>query len=941
MAVPSRYLIGIDLGTTHSVVAYADTADVGPDPDNPSVPSVKPFPIEQLIAPGEVASRDVLGSVRYQAAAAELSEADLMLPWGKSEEGVLGELASTLGAKTPGRYVTSAKSWLSHRAVDRTAAILPWGASDEVEKISPVDAAASYLAHVRKAWDHQFPRNPMSTQEVVLTVPASFDEGARALTLDAAKRAGLKVRLVEEPQAAFYRWLDTHRDDLEGALGETRLAIVVDVGGGTTDLTLLQIELRESGPRLTRIAVGEHLMLGGDNMDLALAKAAEQKIGSGKALPIARFTQLVQQCRAAKEALLQTDAPDSMRVTVLGSGSKLIGGAQAAEITKDEVRALALDGFFPEVDSTQRPDQRRAGIVEFGLPYVSDPAVTRHVASFLARHTDVATEAFAAVDERGSGAASAHPFPDAVLFNGGVFHSRLLADRMRGVLSSWRGQEVALLSNDAPDLAVAHGAVAYGLARRGLGLRIGGGSARSYYLLVDSKGEDRTAERQGVCVLPRGAEEGEEVLLKDRTFSLRLGRPVRFHLASSTADVRHVRAGDLVDIDDPERYLDLPPIAAVLEGEQDAEEVPVGLACALTEIGTLEMSCIERDATPPKRWKLEMQLRGAGQSALASQRITQLHPRFAEATDRVKLVYGKSKSTAQVRPRDVKRLRADLEKILGVRDEWDTPLLRELFGALLAGLKRRRRSADHERVWFHLVGYTLRPGFGYPLDGWRVEQLNPVFDQGLQFLPEAQNWSEFWTMWRRVAGGLDASRQSKLMASLEYYLHPPTKKPRKRPKGPKMLAYDDMVRLAGALERVSPERKAQIGGWLVERLDQHDENLQSWWAVGRIGARVPLYGSAHEVVPSHIATQWLSTALTFDWNDAPEAALAATLLARVSGDRQRDLGEDQRAQVASRLQESTQPSAWIAMVQEVTHLDAADERRIFGDSLPPGLRLVD
>ena len=932
-SVPSRYLIGIDLGTTHTVVAYADTAQAREG----APPTIEPFLVEQLVAPGEVGARPVLPSVRYQPAGTEIATGELALPWGGSSEYVLGELAGSLGAKVPSRFVTSAKSWLSHRAVDRTARILPWGAPNEVEKISPVDAAASLLMHLREAWNHRFPRNPMETQEVVLTVPASFDEGARALTLDAAKRAGLKVRLVEEPQAAFYCWLDAHRDDLEEALGPTRLALVVDVGGGTTDLTLLQVELRESGPRLTRVAVGEHLMLGGDNMDLALAKAAEARIGQGKALGVARFTQLVQQCRRAKERLLEANPPESVTVTVLGSGSKLVGGAQRAEITRDEVHALALEGFFPAVDLAARPEVRRAGIVEFGLPYVSDPAVSRHVAAFVGRHGDVAREAFAAVDARG-GASDAPALPDAVLFNGGVFNSAVLRERMQSVLGGWRGADVALLANESPDLAVAHGAVAYGLARRGMGLRIGGGSPRSYFLLVD-KGEGRGAQKQGVCVLPRGSEEGEEVHLQNRSFSLRLGRPVRFHLASSTADVKHVRPGELVDIDDAERYVDLPPIAAVLEGEDDAAEVPVTLASALTEIGTLEMSCIE--ASGGKRWKLEMQLRGAGESALATQRVSQLHPRFAEATDRIKLVYGKSKGATEVRPRDVKRLRADLEKILGVRETWDTPLLRELFGALLAGLKRRRRSADHERVWFHLVGYTLRPGFGYPLDSWRIDQLQPIFEQGLQFLPEAQNWSEFWTMWRRVAGGLSAAHQEKLMGALEFYLHPPTKKPRSRPKGAKMLGYDDMVRLAGALERVEPERKSKVGGWLVERLDQHDENLQTWWSVGRIGARVPFHGSAHQVVPRHVAVQWLDKAMTFDWRDAPEAALAATLIARMSGDRQRDMDEATRTRVAERLVASGQPEGWVRLVSEVAHLDEADERRIFGDSLPPGLRLLD
>lgn len=934
MGAQSRFLVGIDLGTTHTVVSYADTAKAAE-----GTPPIETFAVEQLVAPGQVAAKPLLPSARYQAAPGELKDDSLVLPWSKQGEPpapLVGSLALSLGAKVPGRMVASAKSWLSHGAVDRTAEILPWGAPSDVAKISPVEASASYLKHLRDAWDQRFPKNPLSTQEVVLTVPASFDEGARALTLEAAKMAGLKVRLVEEPQAAFYSWLDQHREDLAGALGGQRLAVVVDVGGGTTDLTLIQVELRESGPRLTRVAVGEHLMLGGDNMDLTLAKAAEERISRGKPLPAARFTQLVHQCRMAKEQLLATDAPDSVKVTILGTGSKLIGGAQSTEITREEVHNLVLEGFFPEVGLEERPQRRRGGIVEFGLPYVSDAGITRHVAEFLGRHEELAREAFGKSDLRGN-AGSGSLVPDAVLFNGGVFNAGVLRDRMHGVLGGWRGEAPQLLQNDAPDLAVARGAVAYGLARRGQGLRIGGGSARSYFLLVDG-GE---SAQQGVCVLPRGAEEGEEIALPERTFSLRLGRPVRFHLASTTADVKHVRAGELVAIDDAERYRDLPPIAAVL-GEEGAEkqEVPVSLVTGLTEVGTLEMSCLHAE-NAAQRWKLEFQLRGAAEKSVAAQRVTQLHPRFAEAVERVRVVYGKSKGKADVSHRDVKRLRADLEKILGTRATWDTPLLRELFGALLAGMKRRRRSPDHERVWFNLAGYCLRPGFGYPLDEWRIKQLAPLIKQGVQFVPEAQNWSEFWTLWRRLAGGLDAGMQKQLLGMLEFYLHPPTRKPRKRPPGPKALGHDAMVRLAGALERVEPETKAKIGGWLVQRLVEHGENPLSWWAVGRIGARVPFYASAHQVVPKHVVVQWLEKALEQDWKATPEAAFAAMLLSRCSGDRERDLEHGLREQVAQRLEAADQPKSWVQMVREVSHLEEADERRVFGEALPPGLRLLD
>jgi hypothetical protein len=534
-----------------------------------------------------------------------------------------------------------------------------------------------------------------------------------------------------------------------------------------------------------------------------------------------------------------------------------------------------------------------------------------------------------------------------------------------------------VLDNADPDLAVARGAVFYGLARRGVGMKIGGGSARSYFMLLgDKKGASERGAERAVCLLPRGAEEGEEVVLADRTFALRLGQPVRFHLASSVGQAAYVRPGELVEIVDEVRTEDaapraleqgveesagpvrlerdlfraLPPIAAVLDDAREGvdpkkpsdkpREARVTLAAMLTEIGTLEMSCFA-DGDAKKRWTLELQLRGESSAAdsLPAQRVTQLHPRHPEAKARIELVFGKSEASVEAKPQ--KTLRQDLEKILGPRAEWATPLLRELWGALVAGVKRRRRSADHERVWFNLVGFCMRPGFGYPLDDWRAKQLFEIFDQGVQFAPEAQNWSEWWTLWRRVAGGLDGAQQTKILAALDYYLHPPTTRPRPRPQGPRAQGYDDMVRLAASLERVSASDKERIGGWLLERLTKHGEGAFSWWALGRIGARVPLYGSAHSVVGRASAEAWLGAVLALDWKAVEPAALAAMQLARASGDRQRDVDDALRAEVVRRLGVHGAPGVWVELVREPRALEAETAQRVLGESLPPGLELVE
>jgi molecular chaperone DnaK (HSP70) len=903
------------------VVAYADTAAGSSAP-------IELFEIEQLVAPGEVAARPLLPSLRYHPARGELVDRDIQLPWPQQDPGgvelvVLGELARELGSKVPGRLVVSAKSWLSHPNVDRAAPILPWGGADDVPKVSPVEASASYLAHMRAAWNHCFSGYSLEKQDVVLTVPASFDEVARRLTVEAARLAGLPaVRLLEEPQAACYDWLYRHQERLEEALGEARLLLVCDVGGGTTDLTLVQVKTAEDGLRFSRIGVGDHLMLGGDNMDLTLAHHLEQRLGnrSGR-LSTASLSQLVQQCRSAKERLLAPAAPERTTVTVLGTGGRLIGDSRSAELTRDEVQEWLVDGFFPAVRVDERPQARRGGIVEFGLPYAADPAVTRHLARFLARYAEVARQALEECAPTGNAV------PDAVLLNGGVFHSSVFTRRLLEVLASWRGAPLRQLRNAQPDLAVARGAVAYGMARRGHGPRIGGGSARSHFLVIDSD----SGRRRGVCLLPRGTEEDHEIRLTERSFSLRLGQPVRFHLVTSTADTPY-QAGDLVDLD-VGSFTTLPPVATVMKSAEGAGDIVVELAAVLTEVGTLEVDCVAKD-DPAKRWALAFELRGEAEET----RSVSVHPRFRDAAELIDRFYGPR--AKEIAHKEIKTLRTELERILGKRDNWDIPLLRALFSLLWNGGRRRRRSADHERLWLSLTGYCLRPGFGYPLDDWRVQQLESLYDQGVQYHHEAQVWSEWWTLWRRIAGGLHQAAQERILEDIVPALIPLATKAEKVAKTSRKQGIEDMIRLIASLERLPVRRKVELGEILLRRLQARGESAQTWWAVGRLGARVPFHGSIHNVVPRAVAAEWLAQALKPDWRAVQPAAFAATLLARLSGDRERDLEEDIRARVVKRLQAAKAPASWIAMVSEVVELDEADEKRMFGEALPPGLKLV-
>ncbi|AOI84786.1 Hsp70 family protein [Burkholderia cepacia] len=912
-----RYTVGIDLGTSNTVVAYVEA---GSD-------AIRVFDVEQLVGPGAVAAQPLLPSVRYHPAAGELPPDTLRLPWAAAAKAsanaagdppaVIGRYARTLGAQVPGRLVTSAKSWLSHASVDRLAAILPWGAADGVDKVSPVDASASYLAHVRDAWDARFPDAPLAKQDVILTVPASFDDGARALTVEAARRARLPaLRLLEEPQAAFYDWLYGQRDALRDTFAAARRVLICDVGGGTTDLTLVDVAPGDDGePTFTRVGVGNHLMLGGDNMDLALARLVETRLTEpGTRLSAASLSQLVERCRAAKERLLGDDAPASVTVTLLGAGSRLVGGARSAELTRQEVEQIVVDGFFPQVEAGELPRRARAAIVEFGLPYASDAAVTRHVAAFLQRHAD-------------------GPLPDTLLLNGGVFRAGALAGRLAQTLGAWRGAPLDVLHNAHPDVAVARGAVAYGLARAGHAPRIGGGSARSYFLVLDDGAADSAA--RGVCLLPRGAEEGREIRLDDRTFALQLGQPVRFHLMSTVAETPY-RPGDLVDLDGGD-FVRLPPIATVVDAKAggDARETPVKLTASLTEVGTLEMHCIATDDAA-RRWKLEFQLRGDapvhGDDAAPAR-----HPRLDQAIELIERSFGSK--AAGVAPKDTRRLRAQLEQVLGAREAWDVALARELFDALLARARRRRRSADHERAWLNLAGYCLRPGFGHPLDAWRIEQLWPLFDDGIQYVTDGQVWSEWWTLWRRVAGGLDDDAQAQVRDAIAF-LEPSDDKRRKLPFDPGKVGPADMTRLSASLERLPVERKVELAERLIAQLQKPAERALCAWALGRIGARRPFYGSAHSVVPAEVAGGWLDVLFALDWKQVEPAAFAAAQIARMTGDRSRDLPDVTRDAVIKRLSAANASPAWIDMVREAIAFDEADTVRVFGETLPAGLKLL-
>ncbi|ENN6468007.1 hsp70 family protein [Vibrio vulnificus] len=933
MASP-RYLVGIDLGTTNTVVAFCELTE------NLQQSNVSLFDIDQLIGPGEVVRKPLLPSFRYHPANGQIAPADLTLPWenqnvaGDIANVIIGEWARELGAKVEGRQVSSAKSWLSHQAVDRHSEILPWTGVSDVEKVSPVIASASYLNHIRQAWNHRHPGNLLEDQEVVVTVPASFDETARKLTLEAAQLAGLsQVLLLEEPQAVCYDWYARHQHSAAELLKEIPLILVCDVGGGTTDLSLIEAKFNQDALALDRIGVGEHLMLGGDNLDLALAHLAEQRFNQSKKLNAASLTKLIQQTRKAKEQLLSSKAPEEVKITMLGSGSKLLGGTKSIALNKQEVHQIALDGFFPLSDFTQTPDKRRSAVVEFGLPYVADPAVSKHVAEFLSQHQQVSHAALGESDGE-------HPaIPVGLLLNGGVFNSDLVTARMTELLGRWRGAPVTVLDNPHPDWSVALGAVAFAKARRGAQLKIGGGSARSYFLHLQEKNKMGKA----LCLLAKGTEEGQEIRLTGRRFSLTLGEPVRFNLLTSTHDAlsHHVaiQNGVMADID-PDIFTPLPPYIVTLQGEgveleaNQKERVEVQLACQLTEVGTLKMECVSVEEED-KRWALEFEVRN---KKAEEQENATLHPRLNECKELITRLYSGNKKSGE--GNEIKVLAKELERKLGKRDEWNFTTLRHLFDAFAQGRKRRRRSEQHEKNWLRLAGFSLRPGFGDATDSWRIEQVWGLYQQGIQF-QNHQGWTDWWVFWRRIAGGLNLEQQETLLADIAKYLHPGAMKNPQTAKAAQDMGYEAMVRLAASLEHLEVEDKVLLTSWFLSKaLNQNQFEQAHWWAIGRLASRTPLYASQHRVIPREQAEQWLPKLLDQNWPKEPMIAFAAVMICRKTGDRLFDISEDFRQQVLTKLKQSRVPDAWISLVEEVKELSESESKRVFGDALPSGLRLV-
>lgn len=879
--------VGIDLGTTNSAVAFVDPREAA-DAD---FPPVRILEIPQYVAPGVIEARRVLPSFLYL-----------------GDREYVGVYARDQGALVPARLVHSAKSWLSNPEVDRTAKILPWDSQETGRVFSPVEVSARYLAHMREAWEKAH-GEPLAAQDVVVTVPASFDEEARELTVEAAAQAGLeRITLLEEPAAAFYAWIVHHLSESRRALRDGMTVLVVDVGGGTSDFTLIRI--RREGDRIefTRTAVGRHLLLGGDNLDLTLAWLVENKLGVP--LSLRQRNAVRRQCTIAKERLLTDPKLEKFEITVTGIGTSLVGGARKTEILREEALELALEGFLPFCRLWERPKHEKdSPFRELGLPYETDPAITRHLAAFLSD----------SAEHVGDGV-------DALLFNGGFFIPEVCRQRVAEIVKSWYGRAPLVLENRDLDLAVAVGAAYYAYVRTtGSGVLVRGGLPRAYYLEVAGE----AGRRRAVCLVPRGTDEGTELELDPGNLQLVANRPVSFRLYSSLTRTSDA-LGSLIEFDESalgaEFHEHAPLHALIRFGDRGERLVPVKLGARLTEVGTLEIWC--QSKVSDHRWRLQFELRKRTDEVESPRRAAAVVSESAleRAASLIREVFeGASGAPA---PQELPGL---LEQTLQLgRNSWPLGAIRRLADELLAVAERRGLAPAFELRWLNLTGFCLRPGFGYPGDDWRVEQARRACFSGPVFENQVQNEIEWWIFWGRVAGGLNRAQQAELYQRLAPVLFPRGQKRRRL--NPSL--WREMWRAAASLELLPMHTKIQLGDALVAGVPELPDTAR-FWCLARLGARQLFYGPADQVIPPAVVARWAAALLG---EEGAAEALAA--MARKTGDPARDLNPVLREQVKRALAERADAPRLLAVVEGEQELDARTLDRLFGEELPPGLRVA-
>jgi molecular chaperone DnaK (HSP70) len=944
-AIPSRFIVGIDLGTTNCAVAFVDTESTSKQ--------VVPFFIDQWVDWQTRELKCTLPSFHYQWTEREVADLKATrLPSFSDLRYCVGALARDLGANKSGRCIGSAKSWLCHPDVDRTAPILPWHADAEVERISPVEASSRYLTHIRKCWDAKYPQHRLSDCDVVVTLPASFDEVARELTVQAARLAGLsRIVLIEEPQAAFYAWLHRNEEAWRETIRPGESILICDIGGGTTDFTLIRVRESDASDEygLHRVAVGKHLMLGGDNLDLALAKVVEplfsQSHDDGVSsntsrirLTASQWESLRNQCRSAKESLLSDRGAQHYSLTVAGAGSKLIATTRSVQIDREFVEQNLIDGFFPWVELNEKPVASETGLHEFGLPFESDPAISRHLAKFLWEHRwDGRSEA-----DRNRLSDLDAARPDWILFNGGVLESSLIRQRIVQQIHRWfesieNKSETRVLEAEQLDLAVAIGAAYFGRSRRGEGVRIDARLARAYYLQVES---DPPA---AMCIMPADAKTLDRFTLSQHPFELATGSPVQFPVLVSSTHLID-RVGDIVPID-TNRMTPLPPIQTVIESPRSRKKElkQIVIESELSEIGTLELALLEvhesmDNESSRGRWKLHFDLRSTVETDRAAHggELEQAGIVEAGLIEKGRVVIESAfamTADSELAKSVVKELAKQIEI---PRQSWKPSLLRGLWEVLIEQDGAQKRTQAMEARWINLIGYCLRPGYGFAADDWRVQMTWRKVHGKLQF---SANIAESLILWRRIAGGFTAGQQQALWQELQA-------KVRRILDGSfksegSLQESIETLRLLGSLELLPSATKRDLAVSGLQALKKpklgslHDSIL---WMIARIGARSLVFGPINTVVATALVEHWLDELIAFE-NATPARHFVVMQLARKTGDRFRDVSDACQKRALWALERWNASERYRTLVSETGQLDENEQTAIVGESLPLGIRL--
>lgn len=887
-----QYSIGIDLGTSNSALAGC-RIDA---PDSPSIP----LPLRQYVTADTLDAPLTLPSFLYFAPDAEASPPQA------------GLHARETAPMQPDRVAHSAKSWLCHPWIDRESRLLPWQSESipPAARLSPVEASACFLRHLRLCWDETHPEAPLAGQQIVLTVPASFDPAAQQLTLEAALRAGYPetTLLLEEPQAAFTRWLEARKTSPDPAdtLPDTPLRVlVIDVGGGTTDFSLFSLHPAQDH-RIRRIAVSDHLLLGGDNIDRWLAHTFRDRLeAEGPPLTARQTGHLLARARHLKEALLTENASIPPAIELPAGGAGLFRETRRIPIDPDALRAGILDTFYPPCPPEAQPERPKAGLRIPGLPYAQDGAMTRHLAAFLRDRGPV----------------------DAVLFNGGSLQAVPVRDRILDLLADWQnGRRPLQLRNPEPDLAVARGAAAYGLALHHRHTPIEAGFARSLYLeILDRK----TREHSLLCILPQGALPQQTYPVPEQTFTALVDTPVRFQLYASTRRPEDT-LGQILPLTE-EDLQPLPPMQSLIRIPEKGPKPPnlqvkVQIRASINNSGLMKIHLVSADPAWKRdhRWELTFNLR-----APAVQNTPDpgddLPPRLQSAHEAIRNVYGKK---AGVDPRAARHLPKTLETLLArPRKHWNQQTCRALWPALAEGITRRNRSPDHEAIWLTLAGYILRPGIGADLDPYRIQQLWRLHELGPAFPREARSTTQLWILWRRVAAGLDTLQQEHLADTwLAPLAHPGDHPP-------------ELLRLAGSLERVSPDRKHTWTETLLRILAKpgNKNAAPAAWALGRILSRIPFGGGPESVLPPETVRQAFDRLQTdADWT-LPELRTAFQQAARLTDEPSLNLPPADQSRILEHLNAGGSTEDDLRPLRHIIPPEDTDRTRLFGETLPSGL----